>query len=70
MNPRTVPELLEAFHKLASRVAALERQLAEKPTALAKALLQVSAVPESAAKPASERMREYRARKRQSKDEA
>lgn len=49
MNPRTIPELLEAHLMLVRRVEALERQLAEKPQA----------------KPAAERMREYRARKRQ-----
>jgi len=52
MIPRSLPELLEAHLLLARRVEALERQLAEKPQA----------------KPAAERMREYRARKRQKDD--
>ncbi len=52
MIPRNLPELLEAHLLLARRVEALERQLAEKPQA----------------KPAAERMREYRARKRQKDD--
>ena len=52
MIPRSLPELLEAHLLLVRRVEALERQLAEKPQA----------------KPAAERMREYRARKRQKDD--